>query len=109
MRGGGDRQRRRRHPHDGGRRRHRLSGAAARPGRARRRLLQLRAQPDLCAALGRAGYLRAHRFYTWRGVADRLVDVYRDVAYPQRAGTAATRRTPVSTTAGVLAHRKENA
>ncbi|GBH27401.1 transferase [Burkholderia vietnamiensis] len=73
------------------------------------RLLQLRAQPDLCAALGRAGYLRAHRFYTWRGVADRLVDVYRDVAYPQRAGTAATRRTPVSTTPGVPAHRKGNA
>ncbi|MDI9652420.1 glycosyltransferase, partial [Burkholderia cenocepacia] len=74
------------------------------------RLVQLRAQPDLCAALGRAGYLRAHRFYTWQGVADRLVDIYRDVAHAQRAGTSAGtgRRTPVATTRGVLAHRKEN-
>lgn len=75
------------------------------------RLVQLRAQPGLCEALGRAGYLRAHRFYTWRGVADRLVAIYRDVAHPRRGGAAAGtgRRTPVAATPGVLAHRKENA
>ena len=75
------------------------------------RLVQLRAQPELGAALGRAGYLRAHRFYTWQGVADRLVDIYRDVARPRSAGASAGtgRRTPVSITSGALAHRKENA
>ncbi|AKM44731.1 glycosyl transferase family 1 [Burkholderia contaminans] len=75
------------------------------------RLVQLRAQPELCTALGRAGYLRAHRFYTWKGVADRLVDIYRDVARPRRAGASAGtgHRTPVSITQGALAHRKENA
>ncbi|MCA8430682.1 glycosyltransferase family 4 protein [Burkholderia seminalis] len=74
------------------------------------RLVQLRAQPDLCEALGRAAYLRAHRHYTWQGVADRLVDIYRDVAHPQRAGTSAGtgRRTPLAATPGLLAHRKEN-
>ncbi|MFP3335169.1 hypothetical protein SB761_31205, partial [Pseudomonas sp. SIMBA_064] len=80
------------------------------PAALAQRLVQLRARPDLCDALGRAGYLRAHRFYTWRGVTDRLVDIYRDVAHAQRAGTAASsRRTPVAATPGVLANRKENA
>lgn len=80
------------------------------PAALAERLVQLRAQPDRCAALGRAGYERAHRFYTWRGVVDRLVDVYRDVARERAGTTAATsRRTPVATTPAVLATRKENA
>jgi D-inositol-3-phosphate glycosyltransferase len=75
------------------------------------RLSALRARPAHCMALGAAGHRRAHRLYTWRGVADRLVDVYREVVRARSSGAAAgtVRRTPVAAEHGVLANRKENA
>ncbi|MGE4336728.1 MAG: glycosyltransferase [Pigmentiphaga sp.] len=41
------------------------------------RLAQLAADPALCRRLGAAGRQRAERLYTWRQVADELLDVYK--------------------------------
>ena len=43
------------------------------------RLHRLHADPDLARRLGRAGWRRAHRYYTWRGVAQRILSIYEDV------------------------------
>ncbi|HEX7982069.1 MAG TPA: glycosyltransferase, partial [Duganella sp.] len=42
-------------------------------------LHRLYADPDLARRLGRAGWRRAHRYYTWRGVAQRILSIYEDV------------------------------
>ncbi|KVM07459.1 glycosyltransferase family 4 protein [Burkholderia stagnalis] len=81
------------------------------PAALAERLVQLRARPEHCAALGAAGFRRAHRLYTWHDVAGRLVALYRDVARAPRAGATAgaARHTPVAPVARALAGRKENA
>ena len=43
------------------------------------RLHRLYADPDHARKLGRAGWRRAHRYYTWRGVAQRILSVYEGV------------------------------
>ena len=43
------------------------------------RLYRLYADPDHARKLGRAGWRRAHRYYTWRGVAQRILSVYEGV------------------------------
>lgn len=55
------------------------------------RLHRLYADPDLARKLGRAGWRRAHRYYTWRGVAQRILSVYEDVVArsARQAGRAA--------------------
>ncbi|KGV80088.1 glycosyl transferases group 1 family protein [Burkholderia pseudomallei MSHR4375] len=82
------------------------------PGALAARLDELRRDPERAQQLGWAGYRRAHRHYTWRGVAERLAAIYRDVAAcarrGARAGTAAhVRRSPVAPSATV-ANQKEN-
>lgn len=49
------------------------------------RLAELRADPTLAAAMGRAGLHRARSRFTWEGVSSRLVEAYR------KAGAAAER------------------
>ena len=53
------------------------------------RLEQLRANPALVAALGRAGVHRVRSRFTWDRVARELVDVYRDVTERREARRAA--------------------
>jgi glycosyltransferase involved in cell wall biosynthesis len=60
------------------------------PAALAQRLEQLRANPALAAALGRAGVYRVRTRFTWDRVASELVDVYRDVASQRDA-----RRTPL--------------
>jgi hypothetical protein len=43
------------------------------------RLHRLYADPDHARKLGKAGWRRAHRYYTWRGVAQHILAVYQDV------------------------------
>ncbi|MBP1203333.1 glycosyltransferase involved in cell wall biosynthesis [Duganella sp. 1411] len=43
------------------------------------RLHRLYADPDLARRLGKAGWRRAHRYYTWRGVAQRILSIYEEV------------------------------
>lgn len=43
------------------------------------RLHRLYADPDLARKLGKAGWRRAHRYYTWRSVAQRILAVYQEV------------------------------
>jgi D-inositol-3-phosphate glycosyltransferase len=43
------------------------------------RLQRLYADPGHARKLGRAGWRRAHRYYTWRGVAQRILSVYEGV------------------------------
>ena len=58
------------------------------------RLNRLYSDPALARRLGKSGWRRAHRYYTWRGVAQRILAVYQDVvartavtaAQPRRAG-----------------------
>lgn len=52
------------------------------------RLHRLYADPDHARKLGRAGWRRAHRYYTWRGVAQRILSIYESVIArtPGRAG-----------------------
>jgi D-inositol-3-phosphate glycosyltransferase len=44
------------------------------------RLARLHADPAAARRLGEAGWRRAHRHYTWRGVAERIAAVYAGVA-----------------------------
>ena len=59
------------------------------PAALAQRLEQLRANPALAAALGRAGVHRVRTRFTWDRVASELVDVYRGVAAQRDARRAA--------------------
>ncbi|HVB98565.1 MAG TPA: glycosyltransferase [Candidatus Dormibacteraeota bacterium] len=49
-------------------------------------------QPEICRGMGRAARRRAKEFYLWDALAERLLDVYRDIFHPAAERTLVSRR-----------------